>query len=314
MAKPTVQSVYDQSRSLLGDDQISPQGEVFTNAVLQPHYSVAYRALYRTMAILGNPYIERDVFYTLPANTTFLDPATAGITDMGEPLFVEWRTGFTSVNITGATIGAGFVTITAPGHGAASGDQVVTGGIVGLVGTDGIWGVTVLDPNTLTLNGCVATGTYTSGGTATRGGGQFFPMDARDRFDDLGANASGYEYTWIGDVFGFRVSAAPLELRITYSASGNPPTNTATTIGIDDSLDFLSTYAAGLAIASRGGRDLANELQIRAIGREKNEENPGGLLLSFLRNEVKRVQRIPPEQRRRQAFRPRITNSNTFEF
>ncbi len=312
MAKPTVQAVYDQVRSLLGDDQIVG-GEVFTNAVLQPHYGVAYRTLYRTMAILGNPYIERDVYYTLPPNTTFLDPATVGITDLGEPLFIDWRSGLTTVAITGALVSAVLVTVTAPGHGYASGDMPVIGGIVGIVGTDGIWGITVLDANTFTLNGCIATGVYVSGGTATKGGGRFFPMKAVDRFDDIGTVTNDYAYTWQQDVFGFRPNAIAVELRITYSASGNPPLLTSAIIGIDDSLDYLATHTAGMAIASRGGEHMANELIIRALGQLKSEENPGGLLLSFLRNEIKRVQRIPPSMRRRQAFRRRLTNNNTFE-
>ncbi len=312
--KTTVQAVYDQARSLLGDDQITG-GEVFTNTALQPHFQKAYRSLYRIMASLGNPYIERDAFYTLAANTTYLDPATAGITDLAEPLFVEWRSGFFVASITNAVVGSGFVTITAPAHGCVSGDQVVIGGIGGLVGTDGIWGITVSDANTFTLNGCIATGAYTSGGTATRGGGQFQRMNAVDRFDDLASgNVGKYEYTWLQDVFGFRPSTVSLELRISYLASGNPPTGTSTTIGIDDSLDFLSTYSAGLAIASKGGQDRANELLIEALGPRKTEQNPDGMLLALLQAGIKRLQRIPPEQRRRQPFRRRITNSTTLYY
>lgn len=311
MAKTTVLAIYDQARSLLGDDQIAG-GEIFSNAVLLPHYSKAYRALYRMMASLGNPYIERDTFFILPANTNFLDPVTAGVTDMGEPLFVEYRIGFTSVNIAGVS-GFGTVLVNAIAHGFSTGDQVTISNAGGWPETDGMWGITVLDANNFFLNGCVGSGAgYLGNGVAVKGTGRFLEMKLTDRFDDLGTSVNDYRYAWLQDTLHFRPNTLPIQLRITYLASGNPPISTGSPIGIDDCLDFLSTYAAGLAIASRGGRDRANELLMEALGPAKTESVPDGMLLALLRTEIKRLQRIPPEERRRKAFRERVTNNTQF--
>lgn len=308
MPKYTLANVLDAARGHAGDDQVAG-GAVFTNAILQTHFAKAYRALFRTMQQLGNPYVERDIYYVLPANTTFLDPATAGITDLGEPKFLEERGGLTKVNVTGAVVSGSNVRITATAHGFSTGNLITLNGIAGLTGTEGVlWGITVIDANTFDLLGCIGSGTYTSGGVAVKSGEDFTDIVAVDRLDPIGSPSDKFRvYEWREDTFRFPPVTTERQLRITYLASGNPPTNTATTIGIDDALDFLATYTAGLALKSHGASDRARELIAEALGPRMEADGSGGMLAEFLRVSIRAMQRIPPENRRRLPFRDRST-------
>lgn len=70
----------------------------------------------------------------------------------------------TPVDITDCT-NATPIQVTAPGHGRHTGDTVVVGGVEGNDAANGRWNtVTVIDANTLTLDGSVGNGTYISGG------------------------------------------------------------------------------------------------------------------------------------------------------
>jgi len=77
--------------------------------------------------------------------------------------------------ITGATIKTvdddfkGRVRLTITAHGYGDGDLVGVRGVRGLKGANGDWYVSVVDANTVELLGSSGSGTYTSGGTATKG-------------------------------------------------------------------------------------------------------------------------------------------------
>lgn len=313
MAKHTLSQVYDAARAKLGDDSVAG-GQVFTNTVLAPHFAQAYRALYRTMGTLGNPYVEQDVYFVLPANTSYLAPATAGVTDFGEPRFVEERGGLTQKTITNAVAGSGFVTITAASHGFSTGDLITCNGIVGLDGTEGVlWAITVVDANSFKLNGCVGTGTYSTGGTAVKSAEKFVPVTFTDRMESIGGTSDRLRvYVWEGDAFHFNPTTEARQLRISYTASGNAPTNTSTVIGIDDAIDFLAVYSAGLAGRARG-HARGDVLIAEALGPTMQEDASGGMLRSFLLSAVRTLQRIPPENRRRMPFRdPRSAHPMIF--
>jgi hypothetical protein len=87
----------------------------------------------------------------------------------------EISTGITcvasDVSITGITQ-ANPAVVTATGHGRATGDSAMITGVVGMTEVnDRLYTITVIDPNTLSLDGCNSTGftAYTSGGTITFG-------------------------------------------------------------------------------------------------------------------------------------------------
>jgi hypothetical protein len=58
------------------------------------------------------------------------------------------------------------IQITANNHGYKTGQKIIIVGVGGITAANGNWTVTVIDPNTFTLNGSIGSGTYTSGGVA----------------------------------------------------------------------------------------------------------------------------------------------------
>lgn len=81
MAFPTVANVESDVGALLGD----PSLEKYTSSVQQPFFGMAYRELWDLMALRGLQAVQAETLYTLSASTTSLTPATAGISNMGEP-------------------------------------------------------------------------------------------------------------------------------------------------------------------------------------------------------------------------------------
>jgi hypothetical protein len=74
--------------------------------------------------------------------------------------------GISSVQpITGATNASPISVTTASPHGLASNAIVTIIGVLGNIGANGTWPITVTSPTTFTLTGSTGTGTYTSGGT-----------------------------------------------------------------------------------------------------------------------------------------------------
>jgi hypothetical protein len=80
-----------------------------------------------------------------------------------------------STAITAAT-NASPIQLTAAAHGLATGASVTISGVGGNTAANGSWSVTVLDANTLTLNGSTGNGAYTSGGTIATGNRVRRPM------------------------------------------------------------------------------------------------------------------------------------------
>lgn len=92
MAFPTVNACLAAAAGWLGD----PAQSVYTNAVLHsPFFETAWGEFWSLMVNWDLQSVQREVLYTLPANTTSLVPATASISDMGEPSKV-WERGSTS--------------------------------------------------------------------------------------------------------------------------------------------------------------------------------------------------------------------------
>lgn len=280
---PTKQNCLDGARAHLGDDAVSG-GQIFTNTVLEQHFQFAYRELVRALSGVANPRVRRDCYYDLPIFTNYLDPATAGIADFGEPELVGDRGITSQTTITGATAGSGFVTITAAGHPFATGDYAVISSVVGMNGINGIWGVTKIDANSFKANGATVQGTYTSGGIASAGGEDFSDMKKYDRIESLNNSTSGGLgcWAWWDDRFHFPLASSIRELRISYISSAALVVNTSDTTGIDDSLDFLALRTAGLAGASRGAKERANELNMQALGPTLQADGTGGVLRELL--------------------------------
>jgi hypothetical protein len=68
-----------------------PTGKAFDTGDQSAAFEMAYRRVRSAMVEAQVPRSEKVVTYTLPSGTTTLTPATAGITDMGEPGLLEER-------------------------------------------------------------------------------------------------------------------------------------------------------------------------------------------------------------------------------
>jgi hypothetical protein len=81
MADTTIAEINDLVGQLLGD----PLLEVFDAATQRPFIGLAYREFWDLMMQWDLQKVNRTVYYTLPANTSSLTPATMGVSDWGEP-------------------------------------------------------------------------------------------------------------------------------------------------------------------------------------------------------------------------------------
>ena len=294
------------ARALLNDVQVSG-GAFATDTMLIPHFGEAYRTLYSNM-MGATKRVQNAAYVNLPANTTVLIPEAYGITDFAEPEMIEERQASTPINITSTGTATPIVCLS-PGHGLGTAGSMVEGTVQGVTGTFTPWGkwfVTVIDSNNFSLNG-----SYSDGVAGT--GGQFTPWSQLDFSEvlPLDLNAQGLDgipqqylgnYLWAQERLQFRGATQTQQLRITYWASGTPPTNVNTQITIDNCVDFLSYATAANAAYALGWSTRADQLRSRAFGSESTDSGDGGLLGKFLAIQVSELQRGP--QRRRGPFRP----------
>ncbi len=92
MALPTVAEVFSDVQSLCGDPGST---DVYTSAILMPFFGIAYREMWDLFVKWKLQIAEQTATYTLPANTTSLTPATAGISNMASPIRL-WERGSAS--------------------------------------------------------------------------------------------------------------------------------------------------------------------------------------------------------------------------
>ena len=77
----------------------------------------------------------------------------------------------TTINVTGTADNGGLIRVTATGHGRSTGDKVFIKSVGGTTNANGLWTVTVVDANTLELQGSTYNAAWTSGGTVRTGYG-----------------------------------------------------------------------------------------------------------------------------------------------
>ncbi len=299
----------------LGDDQLGG-GEVFTDQILQPFFGAAYRELFRALISGTTPESLCVQTYTLPPFFGVLDPATAGWLDFEGPETVDWRPAALNFTISNVVIANSLATVTLNTTvNLATGQVLDIAGVLGFENfnsPNGSWTITVLDSVTITLNGCTAQGTYTGGGTATTGVGNFVPMSSRDTLDYAPSVAGGDAaeiYAWIGGVFRFYPSTVARELRVTYRISGRAPQDPTAIIQLDDCLDFLAVRTASLAAPSHGAPELGGVLKAEALGPEgETNLGSGGLLRQLVATDIRGMQRNvfrrPPFRARRNGPSP----------
>jgi hypothetical protein len=285
-------------RSHLGDTEVAA-GQVWTDAsgkcdgYLQQSYSELYKGF--EGGALKN--ITRTVYGNLPAYTSYISPATLGVLNLSEPTIKPlWeRDSAGSVSITNAvpnvaTPGAPYVRVTATGHGFTTGQMVLVFGIVGL--TDDVndqWSVVVQSSSTFDLMGCTATGTYSSGGTATSSTQDWAEVvsvpEIRDFPQTPGASLNCY--AWINGAFRVPPATTIRQVKMVFYLSAKAPTNATPTasLNFDDCLGFLAYRAAALATLDRvGATGKFRQLNEIALGPTGQHEDLGGLYGMLMRS------------------------------
>ena len=305
MATCTLNDVLNDARGYLHDTEIAG-GEVWTNTALLVHFSEPYRTLFgRLMG--ASKQVQRVVYITLPANTSILIPSVAGIVDMNAPEMVEERLAPSSIAIATTSTTTPISATTAAPHGLGANGTVIQGSISGVLGTSapwGVWFVTVTGTSTFTLNGSSSDGVGGTGGALYRTStNQFTEVSSLD-LTAAGLDGPPQEnlgcYLWLDGAFQFRGATQDVQLRITYYASGTPPTTSGYVINIDNARDFLGAATAANAAQANGWNSISDRLNAKAYGNPSDPTNPG-LLDVFMIGQVLALQRGP--SRRQQAFR-----------
>ncbi len=313
MSVPLVSDVFTGARSVLGDTKTAA-GEVYTDAILAPHFSSAFDELYRALAAASSPFIDEHGYYNVPSNTGYIDPALAGIENLGQIQAVAERGTITAYSITGVAISTGSCTLTVtPSTTLATGNQAVVYNVGGIsFDINDEWTVTVLSPTSIRLNGCTATGTYTSGGVLSTSSEQFQEMLAVKDFEQSGITPST-----IFQIYDYErgiIRVPPVsnirQIKISYLISGDAPTATTASVGIDDSLEFFKYRVAGQVSFAKAMVARAQMYNNRAVGPKwESEGTPGGILGSLIMNSVRNLQRLPPDQRRTPPWRVHRTRA-----
>lgn len=311
----TISEILQATRSEIGDDLISG-GQVYTDQVLYPRLRRAHNELFRAMQKLQNPRVRRTAFYNLPINTSVLDPATASIFSLKEIESIEQRGSVISVNVTNAVPGTGLCTLTTATHSFITGQSLVASAIGGLDDrVNGLFAVTIPSATSVRLNGCTATGTFTSGGTVSYSTEDFRQVVRVLDFSEILAAPDDKirKWYWQQDLIYFQPAATIRQLRIIFLMSGQIPAVTFNSLGaivqnatilIDDAEDFLALRTAGLAMQSRQAQQRASELNLQAVGAAWETEGiAGGALGQLLDAGVRDLQALPQENLRTRAYR-----------
>lgn len=282
-------------------------GEIYKDAILQPHYQLAYGELFRALQGAQSPRVRQESYYDVPAFTGYLNPATAGIVNIGQIESVEERGTVTSWGVASFTPGVGFATVvTTTPHTLVSGNRAVLFGLTGVTDdANGMWTVAIVNNTTVRLDGCTAVlASAAVGGTLSYSAETFVPLRPYARIDsDLAPSTTLGIYAWETGVLRFRAASAVVQLRITYRLSGNAPVLTTVSTGIDDCLGFLSMRVAGFVCVSRAMVQRATVYNNLAVGPAWEKDGiPGGILNQLLQPGVRDMQNLPPSQRRSPPF------------
>ena len=296
MADAQVSEIFADVAGLFGEDPNSP--EVYTPSMLYQHYGVAYRELYGVLMNLNLQISDQEGIVVLPAYSKSLRPSQMGITDFGEPQKL-WERGsaFTKTILSISNTTPAVVT-TDGAHGLATNQEVGIYGVANTVGINDQWFITSLGSDTFSLNNSVAGGPGT-GGTVSWSSENWYPMRLADVLPQWPIGQRLTYWEWKGDALRFLGANEVRQLKLEYSASGNPPSSGA--VGIDNARDFLVYRTASLAGRTRD-EERAAQFAFESLGKNLAADGSGGLLRTLVNPMLKQKQRIP---HRRMPFRPR---------
>jgi hypothetical protein len=268
---PTREDVANGVRAALGDTAVSG-GQLYTDAFQAFHLNRAYQELITELDLIDSQAIRREGYYVLPAYTSVLSPATAGLTNFGNPREIRERGTVTTCPISAVTPGSGICTVDVS---SPLPSQLVTGANAELFNVGGIspdindsWAVTLNNSAEIVLNGCAATGTWTSGGTVAYSGEDWSPpLDPRsdtNGWPSSPGSVLGF-YVMQRGIIKFPAASMARELKILYNLSASLPTasgsiQTTDSMGIDDALAYLIARTAQYSAQAKGNRPRAADL------------------------------------------------------
>lgn len=256
----TVEQVYEHARFRL-NDLFRDGGETFTDDRLRRAFVQAWEELMQEMAGNQVPAVEKVCYLTLPAYTSELHLELFGLSDAGEIQSVEERPAPALRAVTGAST-ASPIQLTVSTTGLANNQAVIVSGILGQVGANGRFFITVNDATHATLRGSRSAGDYVSGGSLTLDQGSWDPVEERDELPAGDPSDQVRVFALNSGRFEFIGCTQDVQLRIRYLASGAAPETGY--VGVDMGLNFLSSRTASLAALPdqqfrQGGMMLAQE-------------------------------------------------------
>lgn len=286
-----VNSVFDDARSLLQGGQTSTAMGL-GNGVLQTAFNQAYTEMWQAMEQLQTPRVRREFYFVVPADTSYVDPASAGITDMGEPELMYERGSLTSVQISTTDTSSPIIVATVGAHGLTTNAEVTIGQVAGTQKPCGRWFITVLTPTTFSLNGSISDAAG-SGGYATTSTERFqdHPMGWLRELQDFTPGARLGSCLWEGGVFQFNGASSAAQIRVTYLANATPPTTPTADFGVPEGATFVATRMASIMARSRGLYAYADALKLDALGPQGQADGSGGQLATFTNIYVNGMQR-----------------------
>lgn len=294
---PLLSQVYARARETLGDTEVSG-GQLWTDERLQEHAGAAYEAMYRALSMHGSKALRRTAYYNVPASQSYLTPAQMGLTNFSEPKAIYERLVNLAVSPNSGTPGDAYLTLGfATAHGFVDGQSVVVYGMQGISeDANDMWAVAAPTTATLRLMGCRAAGTFASGAVVSDSTEAFpsLPMAPYNDILDYPTTPGSQltKWTWEKGVIRFWPCSTARQIRLIYTLSGAPPSDAAASMGVDDSLDFLANFTAGLAVRSKGMGTTAATLLARACGNPTGDcsRANAGLLGELVRHDVKNLQ------------------------
>lgn len=276
MADCTVAQVMSDAAALVGDEAM----EQFTSAVQLPWFGFAFRELYDICQRWRLPMGKREAYGLVPAYTNVIAPSQMGITDMGEPIALWERSGATALAITGATNATPIEITTSVAHGLSTNAEVDITGVVGAVGANGNWFITVTGATTFTLNGSIAGGVYSSGGSVLSSSQKWDPVTEVDSLPDTEPDATLRFWKWENDRLYFVGASQVTELKLSYTTSGAAPASG--NIGVDNARNFLALRTASLLADNYDMLQRAKTLKEESFGPSMTPDGTGGALRNLV--------------------------------
>jgi hypothetical protein len=296
MSDITVADVLTGAQSALGD----ASGEI-TQEIIDD-FQTSYGEMMDLSIKLQLPVIQREVYFSLSANTGALFPSALGVTDFDEPYKIWERGSVSSVAITSTTDGTPQTVTTAAPHGLNTSSRAELNGVQGVPGwINRDWLITVTSPTAFTLNGSIVCGSNGTGGTVMSSADSFIPMLPQQSIPSGPVGQTLGFWCWQDNILWFQGSSEVRQLWIQYYAGEDPPPSGVIGFANGRELNFLKTATAA-HFSPKRQLPMGPQLRMDAYGESGVADGGGGFLRALIVPMLKAKQGIPV---RPQRYRPR---------